>query len=72
MAVSSTCNEALNYINSVLDRSHLWGIRFKIPRAFYVHVHSYIISQLTIQLITDDKLIIENEVWMKLQGLIFG
>ena len=73
MPVSSTCNEALNdIINSVPDRSNLWGIRFKIPRAFYVHVHSYIISQLTIQLITDDKLIFENGVWMKLQGLIFG
>jgi hypothetical protein len=34
--------------------------------------HVRTISQLTIQLITDDKLIIENEVWMKLQGLIFG
>jgi hypothetical protein len=44
-------NVKVDIINSVLDRSHLWGIRFKIPRAFYVHVHSYIISQLTIQLI---------------------
>ena len=72
MAVSSTCNEALNdIINSVLDRSHLWGLKF--PEHFMsMYTAMYTISQLTIQLITDDKLIIENEVWMKLQGLIFG
>ena len=42
MAASSTCNETLNdIINSVLDRSNLWGIRFEIPRACPYYFATY-------------------------------
>ena len=59
MPVSSTCNEALNDINSVLDRNNLRGLRFpehfmsKYTATKMVYTVMYTISQLTIQLITE-------------------
>ena len=72
-----TCNEALNdIINSVLDRNHLWGLRF--PEHFMSMYTATIVQLHVYHFATYDTtyygtiVIVENEVWMKLQGFIFG